>query len=150
MEEDYKTRITYTVLNRDVFLRMTIKRDNRHPEVSENKVVVRQISVKQNRCYQISSFIDNKDISKNFNHKEMPAKLDELLSIPFNYVCVQTTLNNIHITVTKKNKTIIKTSPPSRERRRYPLWHNRIKNHCISVKNEKKLSQNLVSLTLSE
>jgi SAM-dependent methyltransferase len=77
-------------------------------------VRVRPVIIKDRRHLQFSHFDAKQDITKNYLPAEATAKLDELLNLSFDSIHLKTTLEDIHIQITRKGKAIIHRSAPER------------------------------------
>jgi len=128
MAEDYKPLIKQHILNADTFVKATFSGRQGGRDLVWNQVIVRPVFIKNQHQLQVSHFDDKQDITKNFPDEQIGAKLDELLSLPFKNITVQTTQQRIHVQITKKGEAIV-----HRHREAAPLClpsleHDRQKN----------------------
>ena len=128
MAEDYKPLVKQHILSADTFVKATFNGRQRGHELAWNQVIVRPVLIQDERQLQVSHFDDRQDVTKNFGDTQIETKLDELLSLPFKNITVQTTQQRIHVQITKKGKAIV-----HRHREAAPLClptleHNRPKN----------------------
>ncbi len=113
MTKDFKQTITQVVLDEDTFLRLTLKGQIRGETMPWKRVVVRPVLIKNIRHLQFSYFDVKQDITKNYRGKDAQEKLDELLKLPFNTLVVQSTIEDVHIQMTRDGKALISRSKPT-------------------------------------
>ena len=128
MSSDYRESIKKLVLDEEIFLRITLKGQLRGHEVQWRRVVVRPVLIKQARHLQFSYFDSRQDITKNYRGGEAVAKLDEVLALPFSSVTVKTTLEDVHIQVTREGRGIFTCKKASQGERIPDLAHDARKN----------------------
>ena len=128
MTEDYKLLIKQHILNADTFVKATFSGRQRGHELVWNQVIVRPVLIQDERHLQVSHFDDKQDVTKNFTNTQVEDKLDELLSLPFKNITVQTTQQRIHVQITKKGKAIVHQHREAAPLCVPSLEHNRPKN----------------------
>jgi len=128
MSSDYRESIKKLVLDEETFLRMTLKGQLRGHEIQWHRVVVRPVLIKQARHLQFSYFDARQDITKNYQGREALAKLDEALALPFSSITVRTTLEDVHIQVTREGKDTVSRKKASQGERAPNLAHDARKN----------------------
>jgi len=104
MSSNYKVLIKRQVLDEGTFVRMTLKGQLRGQELQWRRVIVRPVLIKQARHLQFSYFDEKQDITKNYQGREALEKLDEVLTLPFSSITVQSTLEDIHVQVTREER----------------------------------------------
>src|SRR5947209_16315156 len=124
MTQEYKTTIKQLVLNEETFLRLTLKGVVRGKEIPWRHIIVRPVLLKQHRHLQFSYFDAKQDITKNYRGKEAEEKLDEVLTLPFSSIGVQTTLEDVHVQITKEGKAIFSRTKPSSSIEKPNLSHD--------------------------
>lgn len=115
MSEDYKLQIKSMVLDEQTFVRLLLKGQNKtaHPLNPVNpwrQVIVRPVLLKNGRHLQFSYFSQKQDITKNYRLSEADARLDELLSLPFTSIAVQSAHEEKLFQMTKAGKVILHKS----------------------------------------
>lgn len=126
--DDYRQLVKQNILNADIFVNATFSGRQRGRELAWNQVIVRPVLIKDERQLQVSHFDEKQDITKNFADTQVEDKLDELLSLPFKNISVQTTQQRIHIQFTKKGKAIVHQHKETAPQPVPELEHNRQKN----------------------
>lgn len=110
MSEDYKIRVKSLILNQETFVRLVLKTQ---PQISENnpwrQVIVRPVSLKSGRHMQFSYLSQKQDITRNYQGREVEARLDEVLALPLVSIAVQTTAGEVLFQITGKGKAIVHT-----------------------------------------
>ena len=91
------------------------------------RVVLRPVELQGEKCVQFSYFDAKKNITRNFQHHELEAPLDELLDAGFAGIHLSTDAEEIDIRRTRKGKVQVgrKKTAAAPER---ALAHNRVKN----------------------
>ncbi|HEU5101325.1 MAG TPA: SAM-dependent methyltransferase [Roseiflexaceae bacterium] len=107
MTQDYQQLLTQAVLDRDDFVRLTMKGIVRGPAAPWQKIVIRPIELRGRRQLQFSYFDAKQDVSKNYYGPEARARLAEALDIPYSSIVLQTTGEDVQIQLTRKGKPII-------------------------------------------
>jgi SAM-dependent methyltransferase len=113
MTKDFKQTITQVVQDEGTFLRLTLKGQIRGEAMPWRRVVVRPVLIKNIRHLQFSYFDAKQDITKNYRGKDAQEKLDELLKLPFNTLMAQSTIEDVHVQMTKGGKALISRSKPT-------------------------------------
>src|SRR6266487_6954008 len=114
MTQDYRESIKELVLNEETFLRLMLKGQLRGQEISWRRVVVRPVLIKHKRHLQFSYFDAKQDITKNYRGKEAEEKLAEVLTLPFSSIAVQSTIEDVHVQISKDGKAIFSRSKPAK------------------------------------
>ena len=151
---DYKQLIRESILNDEGFIKATFSGQHRDravgagverrdvslpPSVGElasarwKKVIVRPVLVRDKKHTQFSYFDAKKDITKNYQGDESAEKLEQLIALEFKHVHVQTTDNNLAITITHKGKAIISNTKPVNQLQETNLSHDRQKNVLLTA-----------------
>ena len=106
MPEEYLCQIKALVLDEETFVRLVLK-----GQMAENnpwrQVVVRPVALKSGRHLQFSSFSQKQDITKNYRSAEAETHLDEVLTLPWQSIAVQSTTGEKLFQITKKGKAIL-------------------------------------------
>jgi len=130
-DEDHKRIIRDAVLNPNTLLRLTLSDPVRSADMPWVKVVVRPIKLKEQPHLQITQFNPTQDITQNCALTEAANTIDTLLALPFRQIHVQTTIEDLHVRITAKGRTLFKRSRPSRPDAQPNRAHNRVKRHPI-------------------
>jgi len=131
--EEYRARVRAEVLEEATFLRLTATGKVGRHDVPWVKVAVRPVLVRGRKRMQFSYFDGKKDITKNFAAAKVAEKLEDLLSLPFSQIHVQSTSGDLHVRITKKGRTLIGRAKPSRHEREPVLSHDRVKHYPLPV-----------------
>lgn len=113
MTDDHQQLLQQALSDESTFVEMTFK-GKITTGLPWRMVRLRPVVIKDRRHLQFSYFDARQDITKNYLPAEAAAKLDELLKLPFDSIHLKTTLEDIHIQITKKGKAIIHRSAPER------------------------------------
>ncbi|OLB53668.1 MAG: hypothetical protein AUI01_11400 [Ktedonobacter sp. 13_2_20CM_2_56_8] len=128
MSSNYKVLIKRQVLDEGTFVRMTLKGQLRGQELQWRRVIVRPVLIKQARHLQFSYFDEKQDITKNYQGREALEKLDEVLTLPFSSITVHSTLEDIHVQVTREGKAIFSRSEATQGDKTLDLRHDASKH----------------------
>ena len=132
MESDYKQLVRERILASDSFIRAVFSGEQKGVSVPWIKVVVRPVELKGQIHLQISYFDEKKDITKNYL-EEAPAKVDELLVLPFRNIFVENSTGNVQVNFTKKGKALVSKSKHSVTN--VDMSHDRQKNKLLTDEN---------------
>jgi len=132
MESDYKQLVRERILASDTFIRAVFSREQKGASVQWIKVVARPVELKGQVYLQVSYFDEKKDITKNYL-EEAPAKVDELLALPFRNIFVESSAGNVQVNFTKKGKALVSKLKPSVTN--VDLSHDRQKNKLLTDEN---------------
>ena len=105
---DYKTLARRVTLDEEVFVRLTMKGEIRGALLPWRQVIVRPVRIKNERYLQFSYFTQKQDITKNYRGSEAVEKLDELLALPFHAMTLQSTVETVHVQITRQGKATIR------------------------------------------
>ncbi|MGD9675120.1 MAG: SAM-dependent methyltransferase [Candidatus Bipolaricaulia bacterium] len=97
------------------------------------RVVVRPVSLREGRHWQVSYFDERKDITKNYAAGEIAAKLDELLALPFRNIHVETTVDVCDVRVTKRGASFVRVSPKNEPSKSVSSAHDREKRKVLAL-----------------
>ncbi len=97
------------------------------------KVVIRPVLVRGALRWQVSRFDEEKDLSRNYTAEEIAAQVDELLSLAFRNIHVETTTCSLEVRITKKGKPFLREVPLGEPRTTVDLSHDREKRKILSV-----------------
>ena len=128
---DYRAAITEAVLDEGTFFRLTLSGRIRGQEIPWNKIVVRPVALKNGRQLQFSYFDGEKDITKNHSAEEVSKHLEEVLSLPFRQIHVQSAASDMHVRISKKGKALISKGKPSLLKEEPELSHDRSKPYIL-------------------
>ena len=131
--EDFRAKIRGAVNREDTFLQLTASGKARGGVPPWQKVTVRPVPVKGERCLQFTYFDGRKALTKNCASAASDAELTEVLAAPFSQFHVQATTGDLHVRLTKKGKALISQGKPSRQQTQPDLAHNRTKQHPLPV-----------------
>jgi SAM-dependent methyltransferase len=130
---DYKQLIRESILNDEGFIKATFSGQHKDRTVPWKKVIVRPVLVRDRKHTQFSYFDAKKDITKNYQGDETAETLEQLIALEFKHVHVQTTHNNLAITITHKGKAIISNTKPVNQLQEPNLSHDRQKNVLLTA-----------------
>jgi len=133
MSDQHKRLVKDKILDENTFVRAVFSGRRRGHAIPWNRVIVRPVLIKHRRHLQFSYFDAQRDITKNYVGAEAVEKLDELLSLPFRNIALQTTDHDLQIQVTKKGKVIIHQHEPPEPRELPSLRHDQRKNLLLPV-----------------
>lgn len=130
--EDYSLLVRKRILEQGSFIRAVFSGEQKGSSVPWVKVVVRPVELKGKVHWQFSYFDEKKDITKNYLD-EAPAKVDELLALPFSNIFIESSAGNLQVYFSKKGKPLISKSKPSEAKT--DLKHDRHKNRLLTPEN---------------
>jgi SAM-dependent methyltransferase len=116
------------VLDEDTFLRMTLKGSLRGQDVPWRRVVVRPVLIQNTRHLQFSYFDAKQDITKNYRDNEALEKLHEVLGLPFSSISLQSTVEDVHVQVTREGKAVVSRRKPGSGQQVVDLRHDASKD----------------------
>ncbi|MBM3235196.1 SAM-dependent methyltransferase [Candidatus Poribacteria bacterium] len=131
--DDYKAIVKNAALDEKTFLKLTLSKKLNEDATPWIKISVRPVLIKGHRQMQFSYFDPKKNITKNFTEDELQKHLDEVLTLPFTQIHVQSTSGDIHIRITQKGKVLISRGKSSRKELEPILLHNRVKRYPLSA-----------------
>lgn len=99
MRQDYREQVKHLVLNEATFVRLTLKGKIREGVLPWRQVIVRPIRLKGKNYLQFSSFTQRQDITNNYAPDEAEIKLDELLTLPFTSIHVESTTEDMVVQI---------------------------------------------------
>ena len=129
---DYRQRLREFILHDATFIKATFSGPPQGRDVPWIKVVVRPVLVRGKPHAQFSYFDAKKDITKNYQGDEIAAMLEQLLACEFKNVHLQTTQQDISITVNPTGKARIATRAVS-QAREADLSHDRQKATVLTA-----------------
>lgn len=130
-DEDYRNVVRSAVLDAPHFLRLTLSSRARGADLPWVKLVVRPVMVRGRRRMQFSYFDGKTDTSKNFFGRELAARLEEALAMPFRQLHVQSTTGDLYVRITKKGRPLISRAAASLTEGAPRLAHDRRKQHLL-------------------
>jgi SAM-dependent methyltransferase len=130
---EYKQLIRDNILDNEEYIKATFSGKHQDQAVPWMKVIVRPVLVREQRHIQFSYFDAKKDITKNYQGDEIAEKLEQILALEFRNVHIQTTQNDIDITLTSKGRPIIRKHTSSHQLQEASLSHDRLKNVLLSA-----------------
>ena len=144
MDSDYRQLVRERILAGDTFIRAVFSGEQRGASVPWIKVVVRPVELKGQVHWQFSYFDDKKDITKNYLD-EAASKVDELLTLPFRNIFVESSAGNVQVNFTKKGKALVSKSKPSVMEA--DMSHDRHKDRLLNEENATPFLQAIGILT---
>jgi hypothetical protein len=125
MPQDYQEHIKRLVLDEAAFVRLTLKGKIREGVLPWRQVVVRPIMLKGESRLQFSYFTKKQDTTKNYQRTEAGAKLDELLTLPFNSIHVEAMEEDMVVQIKKNGYPLVHhNSHPVRSNAQPELTHD--------------------------
>lgn len=137
MSEDYKDKIRERILNKDTFVRAVFTGQQKSADIEWVKILIRPVEIKGSYYLQFSFFDEKKDVSKNYGGEETPIRLDEVLTLPFRNVLVESTSGTLQVNVSKKGKAIVSEHKAKDDVSAPDLSHNRGKTRSLTAENAK-------------
>src|SRR4026208_1807060 len=106
MDSDFKQTVRAKILARESLIRAVFSGGQKGASLPWTKVVIRPVELKGEIHLQFSYFDEKKDITKN-HLEDAAAKVDELLTLPFRNIFVESREGNLQINISKKGKALI-------------------------------------------
>lgn len=135
MDRDYKDIVRERILASASLVRATfsgVLRTQKGSTLPWIKVVIRPVELKGQIHLQFSYFDEKKDITKNYL-EEAEAKIDELLTLPFRNIFIESSAGNVQVNISKKGKALVNEAKPSTVKT--DLAHDRQKNRILTAEN---------------
>lgn len=114
MPTDYRA-LLHHALAEDSFIQMTLS-GKISPALAWRRVILRPVMLKGRRHIQISHFDAKQDVTKNFLPEAVPARLDELLTLPFHTISLQTSTEDVTVQIAPSGKVSMKSTPAAAPR----------------------------------
>ncbi len=133
MESDYKPQARTKLLAREHLLSATFSGAQKGASVPWVKVTVRPVELKGQLHLQVSYFDEKQDVTKNYL-EDAPAKIDELLALPFRNIFIESADGNLQVNISKKGKAVV-SAPKSEARVSPDLSHDRQKHRLLTAEN---------------
>lgn len=130
--KDYGQLVREWILIPERFMRAVFSGRQRGTTLDWIKVMVRPVQIKGVFYWQFSYFDEHKDITKNYTHAEIGAKVGELLDLPFKNIHVETSQSTLQVTITKKGKALVHEAKRAETKRPADLAHDRQKKKILS------------------
>lgn len=147
METSYTEKVRTRILAHDTFIRAQFTGAQKGAEMPWIKVIVRPVEIKGEVHLQFSFFDDKKDISKNYTFEEAPAKIDEVLALPFRNIFIENTSGSLQVNISKKGKALVNERKSTALTVIPDLAHNREKSRLLSAENAKPFLEAVGILT---
>ncbi|MFT3890563.1 MAG: SAM-dependent methyltransferase [Anaerolineales bacterium] len=144
MDLDYKQLVRERLLNSTSLIRAIFTGEQKGSSLPWVKVVVRPVELKGQVHLQFSYFDEKKDITKNYL-EEAAAKVDELLTLPFRNIFVESSAGNVQVNISKKGKALVNETKPSSAAS--DLSHDRRKSRILTIENSAPLLELVGILT---
>jgi SAM-dependent methyltransferase len=133
MNSDYKQQVRAKILARETLVHAVFSGEQKGSSLPWIRVSVRPVEIKDELHLQFSYFDEKKDITK--NHLEDAAtKVDELLTLPFRNIFVESSDGNLQVNISKKGKSLV-SEPKSAAAPVADLSHDHQKNRLLSAEN---------------
>lgn len=126
-QEDYRQIVRAGVLDEARFIRATFSGPRGGQAVPWIKVSVRPLLVKDRRHLQFSCFESDRDITRNYAGAACAERLEQVLALPFRDIHLQTTLETVHVRVSKSGRAAVHRSLVAGQPRTPDLSHDRRK-----------------------
>jgi SAM-dependent methyltransferase len=133
MEVDYKAQVRAKLLARASLIRATFSGAQKGTSVPWVRITVRPVELRGQIHLQVSYFDEKQDVTKNYLD-DAPAKVDELLALPFRNIFVESTDGNLQVNISKKGKAVV-SEPKSETKTKLDLSHDRQKNKILTAEN---------------
>jgi len=133
MDLDYKQQVRVKILARETLIRAVFSGAQKGSALPWTKVTIRPVEIKGELHLQFSHFDEKKDVTKN-HLEDAPAKVDELLALPFRNIFVESSNGNLQVNISKKGKALV-SGPKSTSTPVADLSHDRQKNKLLSAEN---------------
>jgi SAM-dependent methyltransferase len=132
MDRDYKNLVRERILARAALIHAVFSSAQKGSSLPWVKVVIRPVELRGQLHLQFSYFDEKKDVTKNYL-AEAESKVDELLSLPFRNIFVESNAGNVQVNISKKGKVIVNESKPSVTTT--DLSHDRQKSRILTAEN---------------
>ena len=146
-DSDYKSAVRRAVLDQERLLRATFSGPVGGGGFSWVKVSVRPVLIQQRRGLQLEYFTATQGVAHNYFGDELEGKLDELLSMPFKQIHVQSVGRDLHVRITRKGKALIKRGRASRREDSPVLAHDRVKRYALPADRPDEFLQGMGIMT---
>src|SRR5512147_2207381 len=144
MASDYKQLVRDRILASTSLIRAVFTGEQKGSSLPWVKVVVRPVELKGQVHLQFSYFDEKKDITKNYL-EEAAAKVDELLTLPFRNIFIESSAGNVQVNISKKGKALVNQTKPTKSAT--DLSHDRHKSRILTVENSAPLLEAIGILT---
>lgn len=132
MESEYKPLVRERILQRNSLIRAVFTGEQKGASLPWIRVTVRPVELKGQVHWQFSYFDEKKDITRN-HLDDAPARVDELLALPFRNIHIESADGNVQVNFTKKGRPLISKSKPSHKPT--DLSHDRHKDRLLNETN---------------
>jgi SAM-dependent methyltransferase len=133
MIADYKVEARARILARESLIRAVFSGEQKGASLPWTRVIVRPVELKGEIHLQFSYFDEKKDVTKN-HLEDAAAKVDELLSLPFRNIFVESHDGNLQVNISKKGNAVVSRPRPT-VAPEADLSHDRQKNRLLSAEN---------------
>ena len=104
IETEYRQWAKSHIMDETRFIKAVFGGRRHGQEQQWRRVVVRPVLLRSKRQLQVSYFDEKRDITKNYTGDKIPSLLDELLTLPFSHLTLQTTERETQVRISKKGK----------------------------------------------
>jgi SAM-dependent methyltransferase len=133
MDTEYKSEARTRLLARESLIRAVFSGGQKGTSLPWTRVVVRPVELKGGIHLQFSYFDEKKDVTKNYL-EDASAKVDELLTLPFRNIFIESRDGNLQVNISKKGKALV-SRPKSSEAPAADLSHDHQKSRLLSAEN---------------
>jgi SAM-dependent methyltransferase len=146
VDTDYKQRIRDSINSED-FIKATFSGKHQDEAVPWIKVIIRPVLLRGKKHLQFSYFDAKKDITKNYQGDDVAEKLEQVLALEFRNVHIQTTQNEISITITNKGKPLMYHNKSAYQLQEVNLSHDHQKKFLLTASDAAPFLQTIGIMT---
>jgi SAM-dependent methyltransferase len=139
--DDYKHLIQKRVLDQETFIRAVFSGEQKGTSVQWVKVTVRPVEIKGEFNLQFSYFDEKQDVTRNYLLTEAASKMNELLTLSFRNIFVESNAGNVQVNFSRKGKALVKQFKPADAPAELNLAHDRDKPRLLSEENARPFLQ---------
>lgn len=133
MDDGYKKDVRERLLDRAAFVKATFSDPSPRSNHAWKKVVVRPVLIRERPVLQFSYFDATRDISKNYDDRQAPAMVDQLLGLGFRQIAVETTQATLRIARAAGGKARVDETRRDQTSAPPDVRHNRRKQVALPV-----------------
>ena len=135
IETEYRQWAKDQIRDETRFIKAVFSGRRHGQEQQWRRVVVRPVLLRSKRQLQVSYFDEKRDITKNYTGDKIPSLLDELLTLPFSHLTLQTTERETQVRISKKGKIYMQEKTIDQPRPLPSMAHDRQKDALLSIEN---------------
>lgn len=130
---NYQQHIRDSILHDEAFVKATFSGPDRQQASPWIKVLVRPVLVRGKKHVQFSYFDEKKDITKNYSGEKAAQTLEQVLSLGFKNIHVQTAQKQLIVTITPKGKALTHITKVTEQAQAVNLAHDHQKSMLLTA-----------------